>query len=195
MKRFLRRGMTALAVLALLLYGGWWWVLRSEWLREKLRARVVQEVEKATGGKTELGRLDFDPGMMWATVERFTLHGTEPAGAAPLVAAERVRVELKILSFLKKSVDVGRIEIVHPRVNVIVDAEGRTNIPSPAQKRAPSGRGPVEEILRVAADGFVVRDGEFSYDAKKYRFSASGKNLQASFDYYATGPVYKGKVA
>jgi translocation and assembly module TamB len=195
MKRFLRRGMTALAVLAVLLYGGWWWVLRSEWLREKLRARVVQEVEKATGGKTELGRLDFDPGMMWATVERFTLHGTEPAGAAPLVAAERVRVELKILSFLKKSVDVGRIEIVHPRVNVIVDAEGRTNIPSPAQKRTPSGRGPVEEILRLAADGFVVRDGEFSYDAKKYRFSASGKNLQASFDYYATGPVYKGKVA
>lgn len=195
MRRFLSRGFWGVAVLAVLLYGGWWWMLRSGWLREKLRARVVQEVEKATGGKAELGRLDFDPGLLWATVERFTLHGTEPAGAAPLVSAERVHVELKILSFLKKSVDVGRIEIVHPQVNVIVDENGKTNIPSPAQKRTPTGGGPVEEILRLAADGFAVRDGEFNYDARKYRFSASGKNLQASFDYYATGPVYKGKVA
>ena len=195
MRRFLRKGLTGAAVLAVLLYGCWWWALRSEWMREKLRIRVVQEVEKATGGKAELGRLDFDPGLLWATMERFTLHGTEPAGAAPLVSAERVRVELKILSFLKKSVDVGRIEIVRPQVNVIVDENGKTNIPSPAQKRTPSGRGPVEEILRLAADGFVVRDGEFNYDARKYRFSASGKNLQASFDYHAAGPVYKGTVA
>lgn len=195
MKRFLKRGLVALAAVAVLAYGAWYWALRSEWLREKLRTRVVREIEKATGGRAELGRLDFDPALLWATVDRFTLHGSEPAGSAPFVAAERVRVELKILSFLKRDVDVGRIEIVHPRVNVIVDADGRTNIPSPAVARAPSGRGPVEEVLRLAADAFVIRDGEFSYDSKKYKFSASGKNLQANFDYDVKGPFYRGTAA
>jgi len=195
MKRFLRRAGVTIAVLAVLLYGAWWWLLRSQWLREQLRARALQEIEKATGGKAELGRLDFDPSLLGASFDRFVLHGTEPAGAAPLVQAERIEVGLKILSFLKPNVDVGRIEIVSPKVNVIVDADGKSNLPSPAAARRPSGRGPVEELLRLAADSFVVRDGEFSYDAKKYRFSASGRNLQAAFDYDANGPVYRGTVA
>jgi translocation and assembly module TamB len=195
MKRFARRSLAALAILAVLLYGAWYWLLRSEWLREKLRVRAVQEIEKATGGKVELGRLDFDPSLLGASIDRFVLRGTEPAGAAPLVQAERIQVGLKILSFLKPTVDVGRIEIVKPRVNIIVGPDGKTNLPSPAVARSPSGRGPVEEILRLAADVYEIRDGEFSYDAKVYKFSARGRNLQAHFDYDAKGPVYRGSVA
>jgi translocation and assembly module TamB len=192
MKRYMRNGALVLAVLAMMLNGAWWWLLRSDWLREKMRARVVLEIEKATGGKAELGKVDFDPGLLWATVDGLTLHGTEPANARPLFTAEKVRVELKIISFLKRDVDVGRIEIVRPRLHVTVDAEGKTNLPSPAVKKAPSGRGPVAEILRLAADAYVIRDGEFSYDAKSYKFSALGKNLQAKFDYDGKGEVYRG---
>lgn len=194
MKRWVRRGAVTALVVAALLYGAWWWALRSEWVREKLRARAVLEIEKATGGKAELGRLDFDPSLLNVTIERFTLHGTEPAGEPPLAQVERVRVGLKILSFVKSSVDVGRIEIDRPRVRVTVDADGKTNLPSPVRPRPSTGRGPVEEILRLAADAFVVRDGEFSYDAKKYRFTASGKSVAANFDYDGAGPVYRGSV-
>jgi translocation and assembly module TamB len=193
MKRTLKRLGAGLAIAAVLGYGGVWWLLRSQWLREKVRARAVEEIEKATGGRAELGRLDFDPSLLSARIERFVLHGTERAGAAPLVQAERIEVGMKILSFVKPNVDVGRIEIVRPRVNVIVDAEGRTNLPSPA-RRTGTRRGPVEEVLRLAADAFVVHDGEFNYDAKKYRFSVSGRALEASFDYDGAGPVYRGSV-
>ncbi len=195
MKRFLRRGAVTLAVLGVLLYGAWWWVLRSEWLREKVRVRAIAEVEKATGGRVELGRLDFDPALLGATIEKFTLHGTEGAGEAPLVQVERVKVGLKVLSFFKPNVDVGRIEIDRPRVNLLMDKDGRTNLPSPAAGRPKSDRGPVEQVLRLAADAYVVRDGEFHYDSKRYKFAASGKDLQASFDYEGTGPVYRGRVA
>ncbi len=195
MKRFLGRAAIALTVLAALLYGAWYLLLRSAWLREQVRARAVTEIEKATGGKVELGKFDFDPALLGASIERFTLRGTEPAGAPPLLQVERVEVGLKILSFVKPNVDVGRIEIVRPRMHVIVDANGKSNLPSPAQARPPSARGPVEQILRLAADAYVVKDAEFSYDAKRYRFSASGRDLQASFDYEAKGPVYRGRVA
>jgi len=192
---FLRRLAKITLILTVLIYGAWWWLLRSDWLREKLRARAMQEIERATGGKAELGRLDFDPSLLGATFEGFVLHGTEASGAPPLVQAERIEVGLKILSFLKQDVDIGRIEIIRPKINVTVDAAGKSNLPSPAQARAASGRGPVDDLLRLAADSFVIRDGEFSYDAKKHRFSASGRNLQAMIDYDAKGPVYRGTVA
>ena len=195
MKRFLRRSVFVFAILTVLLYGAWWWLLRSEWLRTQLRARAIQEIEKATGGRAELGRLDFDPSLLGARFDRFVLHGTEAASAAPLVLAERIEVGLKVRSLFRRDVDLERIEIVRPRVTVTVDAEGRTNLPTPVVPRAPSGRGPVEEFLRLAVDTFVIRDGEFSYDAKKYRFSASGKNLRANLDYDGKGPVYRGTVS
>ena len=162
MKRFPRRSLFVFAMLTVLLYGTWRWLLRSEWLRMQLRARAVQEIEKATGGRAELGRLDFDPSLLGARFDRFVLHGTEPASAAPLVLAERIEVGLKVRSLFRRDVDLERIEIVRPRVTVTVDAEGRTNLPTPVVPRAPSGRGPVEELLRLAVDTFVIRDGEFS---------------------------------
>ncbi|MFN0103078.1 MAG: translocation/assembly module TamB domain-containing protein [Bryobacteraceae bacterium] len=195
MKRFLRGAAFAITVLTLVICAGLWWLLRSEWLRETLRARVVEEVEKATGGKAELGRFDFDPSLLGASFDRFILHGTEPAGAASLVRAERVQIGLKIVSFFKRDVDVRRIEIVNPIVNLIVDADGKTNLPSPAAARPASSRGPVEQLLRLAADEFVIVNGEFSYDARKHRFAMRGRNLQANLNYDANGPVYRGAVS
>ena len=66
MKRFLFRFSVVLAVLALVLAVGWQWLVRSAWLREQVRTRVVQEVERATGGRVELARFDFDPSLLGA---------------------------------------------------------------------------------------------------------------------------------
>ena len=194
MKRLARRALIALVFLAVLVYGAWYWLLRSEWLREKLRERAIQEIEKATGGKTELGRLDFDPSLLGASFDRFVLHGTEPAGETPLVAAERIRVNLKILSFFKPNVDVGRIEIVKPKVNIIIGPDGKSNLPSPAVRRPPSGRTPVEQVLRLAADSFALA---MPSSPMMRRFTSSPSVdaiLQANFDYDTNGPVYKGSV-
>ena len=53
-------------------------VLRSDWFREKVRQRMVAEVEKATGGPSEIGAFQFDWKQMRAEVDGFVLHGTEP---------------------------------------------------------------------------------------------------------------------
>ena len=55
-------------------------VFRSGWFHEQVRARIVTEVEKATGGRTEIGSFQFDWRTMQARVAPFILHGKEKPG-------------------------------------------------------------------------------------------------------------------
>jgi translocation and assembly module TamB len=54
-------------------------VLQSDWFHQKIRAAIVAEVERATGGRVEIGPLYFSWRNLRAEVRNFVLHGTEPA--------------------------------------------------------------------------------------------------------------------
>ena len=98
-------GLFAVGSAALLL------TLSSDWLREKIRLAIVESSEKATGGRVEVSGFRFDWRRLTAEVDRFAVHGLEPAGAAPLVETGRVRVELEILSLLE--LRVRRVLLAH----------------------------------------------------------------------------------
>src|SRR5262245_34128790 len=109
MRRFARilfRSLAVLLIFALVVSITGVLVLRSGWFREKVRERITAEVEKATGGKVEIGSFEYDWRKLTAEVQGFVLHGTEPAGEAPLFRAERIRVGIRIISALKKDVDI-----------------------------------------------------------------------------------------
>src|SRR5216683_949494 len=74
-----------------------WLILPSAWFREKVRERIVYEVEKATGGRVEIGSFYFDWKTLTAEVSPFVLHGTEGAGQQPLARVDRLKVGLKII--------------------------------------------------------------------------------------------------
>jgi len=67
-------------------------ILRSEWFFHRVRAGIVNEMEKATGGKVELRDFRFDWRQLVAEAGGLVIHGTEPAGAAPLFRAARVSI-------------------------------------------------------------------------------------------------------
>jgi len=81
-------------------------VLRSDWLRGKVRDRIVAEVEKATGGRAEIGAFRFDWKQLRAEVDGFVLHGSEPAGGPPLLRADAIVVGIKVISVVERSVDL-----------------------------------------------------------------------------------------
>ena len=47
-------------------------VVRSGWFRERVRERIVREIETATGGRAELGDFSFDWVLVQTRVKRFT---------------------------------------------------------------------------------------------------------------------------
>src|SRR5207245_2298066 len=104
--------------------------LRSPWFHEKVRQRIVAELERATGGTATLGDWVFNwRRLLTVQFKDLTLHGTEPSGAAPLIQARSIEVGLKIISFWKRNVDIESLAIVEPRINLIINPDGSTNFP------------------------------------------------------------------
>src|SRR5215467_7499729 len=70
--------------------------VRTAWFHDLVRRKLIEAIEKATGGKSEVGSFGFDWRTMTARVYGFVLHGTEPAGTPPLLQAQSITAVLKI---------------------------------------------------------------------------------------------------
>src|SRR5262249_41378910 len=110
LRKWLLRAIGSLIILMLVVTITFVTVLQTHWLREKIRLRIITEVEKATGGRVELGSFDFDPAALEVTVKDFILRGNEPTGEPPLAHVARIRVGVKMLSFARSDIFVESLE-------------------------------------------------------------------------------------
>src|SRR4051794_11877924 len=96
----------ALTLLAIVIVTAGIVTLRSAWFHEQVRLRMVREIEKASGGRTEVGSFSFDWRTMQAEVKNFVLHGKERPGEPVFLRVEKVVVGLKIISAFRRDVDL-----------------------------------------------------------------------------------------
>jgi translocation and assembly module TamB len=194
-KRTLFRVAGAMAALVLLAGIAAILVVRSAWFYGKVRQFIVGTVETATGGRVEVASLRFDWKQMRAEVHEFVLHGKEPADKPPLFRAGSVVVGLKLVSILRRDVDIQSLTVSDPRVYLIVGADGRTNFPEP--KVRPTGKSStVEDILKLAIGRFSLERGIFEVETHgRIPFAARGENLNVHLVYDLLGRRYRGAVA
>jgi translocation and assembly module TamB len=188
----------SLLVLAVVVVLGGVWLLRSDWFFEQVRDRVVAEMEKSTGGKVEMKEFRFDWNTLIARVDGLVIHGTEPAGEAPLLCASKITIGLKLISLAEKKVDVASVAIDDPQVNLLIAADGKTNIPEP--KTPPSKKSIDQTILDLAIGRFAAENGIVQIKAaamppKRLPWSAKGEKLKAQLAYSLSGPSYSGDIS
>src|ERR1700685_3584303 len=131
-------------------------IAQSDWLREKFRERIVAEAEGATGGRIEIGAFKLDWRTLTAELDNLTIHGTEPAGDAPLLAIKRVVIGFRIISLMERDFDVARVAAEGPRAHLIIQPDGSTNIPQP--KTPPTSKTGPETILDLKVGKFDLTD-------------------------------------
>jgi len=169
-------------------------VVRSHWFYEKVRERVIEAVETATGGRVEAASFQFDWKRLRAELTGFAIHGNEPADRPALFHASSIAVGLKIVSLVKRDFDIQYIEVADPRVYLIVYPDGRTNVPEPKIKG--NQRPPVETLLNLAVGRFELRNGLFEIESRgQTTFDARGRNLNLRLLYEMAGPRYLGEVS
>jgi len=171
-----------------------WVVAQTRWFRGQVRTRIVYELENATGGRVELGALTLNPRTLTAEVRNLVIHGTEGPDQAPLFRAASIQAGLKIISLLKRQIDIQSLAVSKPEVHLIIDEKGSTNLPAPKAARKPN-KHPVETILDLAIRRFQLIDGVLRLETSSVPLNALGENLRAQVFYETAGPRYRGEIS
>ena len=160
---------------------------------EKIRVAMVEAVERGTGGRTEAAKFHLDWKTLTVTVDRFVLHGKEPAGQDPLVRADSVTAGLRIISLIEKKFDLASVTINHLRVNILVDPDGHTNFPEPKVKHDVND--PIQTVLRLKIQKIALNDGLVHINDRRVPLDLRAENLRASLKYDFLKPRYFGDVS
>ena len=166
-------------------------VLRSSGFHRYVLAKMIEKASEATGMRVEIGDFHFHFSGLKVDVDRIVVHGTESASAQPLLQVDHVRVGLKIISLLRRQVDLSEIVIDHPVIFANVGKNGASNWAT-APKRA-EGSSTVN-VFDLAIGHFVVNNGEVNYHNRQIPLAAELNDFDAAIDFSSHPQAYSGSL-
>jgi len=159
------------------------YVIQSQWFKEQIREKIITTVERASGGRVELRSFQYDWRRLTAEVDGFVLRGTEPVSGPPLVGADSVQVQLKILSVFRPDVDISSLVVKRPQIYLLVREDGTTNIPEPKTNRPPDAKPVLEQLLDLKVRHFEINQGIVEVNLEQTPLDIRGDNLNAVLSY------------
>ena len=188
-----------IAVVAIVIATAWY--LTSPRFHDYVRARLVERLESVTGGRVEMGDVEWNLGRLSVVARDVTIHGLEGPEEAPYAHADRVAIRLKILSLAGRKIGLRSLEVDRPVIHLSVDADGNTNQPRPKAVQPASGRegqigggNGVQPILDLQADRVELRDGVLVVNDRRVPFDLAASNVQAELAYAAITESYDGTI-
>jgi translocation and assembly module TamB len=163
-------------------------VARSGWFRERVRERIIAEIEKSTGARAEVGSFTFDWTRLTATVSSVVIHGKEHTGDPPLLSVRSATVGLRVISMLERRIDLAYLRLDQPVARIEFYPDGSTNLLT-------HGGNWAAELLNIAIGRYEVNDGLVEYDDRKIPLTLRGENLRAVMTHDARGKRYRGDLA
>ena len=174
-------GVGVIAVLA-----GLWYTTTNSF-QAYVRSRMVEEVERITGGRAEIGSFHVVPFHLQVEVRNITVHGNEAPGEVPLAHADSLTAQMKVNSFLRTEIGFTSLVLNHPVVHIAIAPDGiTTNIPAlrvvpekvPFDKR-------LEQLFALSVDHLLVRNGELLWADKKIPldFSVHSTDLRMNYSF------------
>src|ERR1700733_14249698 len=139
--------------------GGYLFLKSASFQRLAIRT-LVKDTNEATGGRAEIGRLDFQLSTLTAHLYNITLRGAEPSAEPPLLHIDKLTVGIKIQSLLRRKITLSELDMERPVAHVRVDRQGHNNIP---QSRRSSTEGHTS-VFDLAARHVLVAGGEINYN-------------------------------
>ncbi len=166
-------------------------LLKSGGFHRYLVTSIEQQANEATGARVEVQNFIFHIKTLTADVYGVTIHGTEAPGQKPLLQVPHVRVGVKILSIFHRKVNLSELLIENPTVNLVVNQEGRSNLPEPPPKKSSSGT----NVFDMAIGHVLLTNGEVQLKDRKIPVDANVFDLQTEIKFSQLAKKYSGTLA
>ncbi|HEY7402743.1 MAG TPA: translocation/assembly module TamB domain-containing protein [Candidatus Angelobacter sp.] len=182
--------LVTVAVLAVFI-GGLAIYMNSDGFRETVRARVVAELERATGGKVELESFTWKLSTLHFEIRNLTIHGREPVYEVPYAHADRISVGVKVVSFFSRKISLEKVDIDGAVLHLIIYPDGSTNQPSPQAGR-PGAAEEEKDLFDLAIKQTAINNGTLFINRERFPFALGGKDLSAGMTYVPSQKAYDG---
>jgi translocation and assembly module TamB len=175
----------AASVFVVLALAGLWYINTNSF-QAYVRRRMVEEVERITGGRAEVGSFHVVPFHLQVEVRNITVHGKEAPTDVPLAHADSLLAQVKIISLAKTQFGFNTLTLDHPVVHIAIAEDGvTTNVPSLRVQTPVPVNARVEQLFALSIDHLSVRNGELLWGDKKIPldFSVHGTDLQMDYSF------------
>ena len=183
-------GMVLVATFAVLGVAGYL-VLRSPRFHGYLLAQIEKQASEATGAQVRIQNFALHPSRLGADAYGITVRGNQPPSARPLVQADQLRIRLKIVSLLRKKIDLSEIILRHPVVNLLVSKDGSTNLPTPPKPNGDTST----NLFDLGIQHVLLEHGEVYYNDIKTPLDAELHDLQLEIKSELIGKGYDGNLS
>ena len=156
------------------------WFLTSPAFEEIVRYRVIAELERAIGGTVELQSLKWNVAKLEVEARGLTIHGTEPVTQVPLAHVDRLYLRLRVVSFVKRQIDLRQLTLERPVIHVIVTPDGSTNVPEPKVKSAGD---PLQQLFNLAIGRTELHNGLLILNEEKLPLDFKADDVGLMMDY------------
>lgn len=187
----------SLVLLLVTVVAGFAWYSTTADFQHRVGKEVISVLEDSTGGKVDLQHIQFNLWHLAIEADGLVIHGLEGPGEAPYLAADKILIEVKIISFLEHTTGTGiashiglqLLRVEDPRVHLIVDKDGKTNQPVP--KHPTQSTEPVTDtLLDLKANQVELVHGVAQVNDRAIPFNLAAQDLNANVRYLASTDRY-----
>jgi AsmA family/AsmA-like C-terminal region len=122
---------------------------------QRLRTRIVRSISLALGRQVDVGRVSLrllpQPGF---DLENFVVHDDPAFGAEPVLQSSDVVALVRVSSLLRGRLEIARLRLTEPSLNLVRDREGRWNLESLLERAAHTPVAPTAKARSEARPGF-----------------------------------------
>jgi translocation and assembly module TamB len=166
-------------VIVLILSVGIEVLLRSNLAHQKILLVAERKATESLGAQVRIQNFTIDPRKLSLDIYGITLHGAEPFSDPPLLQVEHVQVGVRIVSLLHRKWYLNDVRVEHPVARVLVDQQGKDNLPKTKKTGEKS-----TSVFDLAIRHVMLNLGEIYYNNRKIALNADLHDLsfQSSFD-------------
>jgi len=186
--------LTFVIVLGMLaaLAGAAYVVAHTEAFNRFVLAKVIEKAEAATGAPVSIRRMDIHWRNLGVDFYDFAVNGKAGATEPPLFRANHLGIGLKIVSVLKRKIDLSEIVLDDPVLDLQIDAHGVSDIPASPSSSGSSN--PVNTAFDMAIGHVLINSGRIYYNDRQIPLSADLSDFQANAKFSVRTGRYQGSL-
>ena len=139
----------------------------------RLRARIVNSISLALGRQVDVAAVNLRllprPGF---ELENFVIHDDPAFSAEPMLRAQEVTASLRIISLLRGRLEISRLNLTEPSLNLVRNKEGHWNLENLIERTAKIAVAPTSKAKTERRPGFPYIEADrgrinFKFGAEK----------------------------